>query len=185
MLLMAIGTRVASVIVGDVPSMRPTVVEVAVFFGVGRPLQWVATLLLVAMLLGAIVPGRWSHAGGLLVVVLPRRHGGAGVGLPVWGTSGGLPGCGSWPWGCGWRGNWRWCAWMGRKTGDRTLWLCRWSAILAVAPTVAVAALVGGVLGRRCLLLLLGGKKCILLLDLGHLLLELLVVGGEVGHLPM
>jgi hypothetical protein len=53
---------------------------------------------------------------------------------------------------------------------------------MAAAPTPPAATLICGVLWRQwALLLLLGGKKHVLLLHLRHLLLERMVVGGEVG----
>ena len=58
-------------------------------------------------------------------------------------------------------------------------------SMVAAAPLVSSSPLMVGVLGWRWALLLLGGQEDVLLLHLCHLLLEILVVGGEVGQLAM
>jgi len=173
--MMGLLAGVSSVVVVNVSSMCPTVVHVAVLLGVGGSL-WLDTLvglvagwrLVAILLLVVVVP--WDHAS---LLGLPGRWG-SGVLLPSWWSRVGSP----WWWllvGC-----WGWRACGGSKARYLALLVVCWASAVASAPGAPSAALIVGVLGWGWALLL-GGEKNILLLHLCHLLLEILVVGGEVG----
>jgi hypothetical protein len=163
----------------------------AVFFGVWRALLAIPIMLLVSILLVSILPRCWGPVV-LWGSCLPRCWGGrrcaAKAGcqlelarrgrLPRWHHRGGT----------GWCCPWVWDEARDRPLGRHMASACTLlvigSCALVATPASSAASLIVVVRCRRRSLLL-GRQEQILLLHLCHLLLEVLVMCGQVGQLAV